>query len=996
MSWPFMSRMLQEIGDSMKNQALDDKDMPKFVESMASSFLDNVWADVATEIQRGVEDAFVRSDLRELEVQRSRAKKGPVADSCWMAVFYPELRRVVLYHFLPCDKTMFGKLKDPVCLLFYAITCIPLHGVRPLFFLAVFLMLVVPGPPDEFQIINFILQLKGSQFLSSGLIQMSAGSMKYFCCYSRYRDSGDALLKCLDTRGPGEGEAWGLAADYLGSTLLVYSACALLLRLEKTKHAAGRAAPDEQEMRAGGRLRGLVYYDVKCFGASILFLAAITVWNVLLSGAASWWPQMCANVFWCCVLYSVLSLPFFLFTIPGVQTLLTHCDPTGHNAHGACVLWRPLSRKETPAAEGAADPLSGSALQDWHYRMGARLMATLERGREVRLQGGQADNPGTWNYTAMDLFHGIQRRRRSGGSPERRRAERLSTSAASQEGFLDALRRRLATADGEAAGDMQPDLHGTLAPLDSVRFLTEHTHKDPSGRTLHCVQVTPESVGSLDEAESPEPWVLYRYYTDFRELARSLGPEADSLDARLPSRMKVVTRQMRLEREEGLERWLQAVVIASRAPSEEQQHWAGKVAAFLTQRKRDLDVEAQRLRADDDSPASSDDDERRSGGPALSEGDMRHDFGISFRTHHCGDCQVMTRNRGCGRCEMRLCREHFLQHNCSPSATGLAAGPPLLEANLVAPTGTAAAARTASSTASVPSAGPFETFGSLVRAGKETRGVDAESDYKLGDFSRGALSKIKALTGYAAPTEGGRGGGAATSRPSSSRTSAEAGAAGATEEGYGQGVSRGPPSLRASAAANAAGSAAATEPCHGEEAAGSRPPSPWASAAAAATQPGLGEGAAGNGPPSPWASATAAAPVVALGSRPLETSAALLEAGLAPPTETAAAARTASSAASAPSSRPLETFGSLVRAGKETRGVDADSDYRFGDFSRGALSKIKALTGSAAAKADGGAAPSGPPSPRAGAAAGALAAAAQGRGGGGPSPPPHEERAAES
>lgn len=669
-SWPIMSRKLQKIGESMKGQALDDRDIPAFVESMASSFLDHVWADVTTEIKRGVEAAFVRSDFREMAVKRSREKAGPVADSRWQAPLY-WLRRVVLFHFLPCDKTIFGKLKDPVYLMFYAITCIPLHGVRPLFFLVVFVSLVFPGPPDEFQIINFILLLKGSQFLTSGLIRMAAGSMKYFWCYSRYRYSGDALLQCLDTSGPGEGEAWGLAADYLGSTLLVYSACALLLRLETRKDVAGQAEPNDQEKKAGGRLRGLVYYDIMCFAASIFLLATITVWNVLMSRASDWWPQLCANVFWCYVLYSVLSMPFFFFTIPGLQTLLTHCDTTGYNVHGACVLWQPLPKKETkPEAEAAADPLAGSPLQDWHYRRGAWLLDTLERGRNRRPQVEQANQVG---YTAMDFFRGLNSRG-SGSSLERPREERLSTHAA-------AWRRRKASADSEAVEAMRhADLLGNFAPLDSVRILMEHRHKDLSGRTLHCVQVTPAPIGSLDEAGSPEPWLVFRYHTDFQELARSLGPQAESLDnVKLPPRMRTMTSQMRLDRNDGLERWLQAVVHASfRAPTEEQHDWGCKVAAFLAQSMSDRDIEALRLREEDDSPDSSDGDERRTVGPD-SSGDPRHDFGVSFRHHHCADCQAMTWNRGCSQCELRLCRKCFLQHNCLTSSTSFER---LLEAGL--------------------------------------------------------------------------------------------------------------------------------------------------------------------------------------------------------------------------------------------------------------------------------------------------------------------------
>ena len=54
--------------------------------------------------------------------------------------------------------------------------------------------------------------------------------------------------------------------------------------------------------------------------------------------------QMRAALFWVRVLYGLLSLPFFVFTLPLLFEALTNSRPTGYNRHGKCV--RALSARE--------------------------------------------------------------------------------------------------------------------------------------------------------------------------------------------------------------------------------------------------------------------------------------------------------------------------------------------------------------------------------------------------------------------------------------------------------------------------------------------------------------------------------------------------------------------------------------------------------------------------------------------------------------------------
>ena len=135
---------------------------------------------------------------------------------------YCGLRAFVLHHYLPHDRTIFGKLKDPVYLLLTAVTLLPVHLLRVAFFSAILLMIVVPGPPDEFQLVSFILNFKGTQFLNAGLLMMARGALEYFACFSFHKDR---ILQCVADSGPGaEGSLFLGVMDYLGSCLLVWVA----------------------------------------------------------------------------------------------------------------------------------------------------------------------------------------------------------------------------------------------------------------------------------------------------------------------------------------------------------------------------------------------------------------------------------------------------------------------------------------------------------------------------------------------------------------------------------------------------------------------------------------------------------------------------------------------------------------------------------------------------------------------------------------------------
>merc|ERR1711972_1010360 len=78
----------------------------------------------------------------------------------------------------------------------------------------------------------------------------------------------------------------------------------------------------------GGRLANLLWYDMATFTFSTGIFAAVPQMHNTARRAK-------VGVYWCKVLYSLLSLPFVLFVLPVCSWMLTHCTFTGYNVHGA-------------------------------------------------------------------------------------------------------------------------------------------------------------------------------------------------------------------------------------------------------------------------------------------------------------------------------------------------------------------------------------------------------------------------------------------------------------------------------------------------------------------------------------------------------------------------------------------------------------------------------------------------------------------------------------
>mmetsp|Transcript_44130 Transcript_44130/g.116758 ORF Transcript_44130/g.116758 Transcript_44130/m.116758 type:complete len:790 (+) Transcript_44130:117-2486(+) len=346
-SAPVLKRTLGDLGDVLKENATADPDMWTWVRPLIRTIISSLWEDIEMEIEAGLKIAVLKKP--ELETEKERRSHDPALARGlrWMGL---KIRAFVLSHYLPHNKSIFGRFKDPIYLLMVASTMLPVFGIRVFFFSAILVMLLFPGPPDEFQLINFILIFKGTQFFTTGVILGYFGAISYYACYLF---GGDDLRECIDTQGPGAKD-WlsSLLFDYVGSMCLVWIAF-LALPLSKrhwhSHYVLGSSTPVEKPPEVycfclkgvpgrGGRLRRLLRYDLAMFlFSSLIFLPVYLAGEHNLEPSHRTFTRAKQTIFWCRILYSIFSLPFVIFVIPGLGRVLTHSVTTGYDSTGACL-----------------------------------------------------------------------------------------------------------------------------------------------------------------------------------------------------------------------------------------------------------------------------------------------------------------------------------------------------------------------------------------------------------------------------------------------------------------------------------------------------------------------------------------------------------------------------------------------------------------------------------------------------------------------------------
>ncbi|CAK0909361.1 unnamed protein product, partial [Prorocentrum cordatum] len=232
---------------------------------------------------------------------------------------------------------------------------------------------------DEFQLLQFILQFKGTQFLSHGVIRTIMGFFMFVNCVSS--QAQEEQHSC-ENHGPGTAEFYRGMYEFsifgwVLQVMLMWAAYfCLRCSIEKGRkelkgrvgsHADPAAHHDEAPMTVGlqqpsnkrisrefrhtgatgpgGYIRYFLLYDAVCFTVVLCGLFIVIALRPEGIGQAYYHWSIRHAFFSAQVVYGYLSMPFFLFMIPVLQRFLTHSIDTAYDTKGRCVAYAGPKRK---------------------------------------------------------------------------------------------------------------------------------------------------------------------------------------------------------------------------------------------------------------------------------------------------------------------------------------------------------------------------------------------------------------------------------------------------------------------------------------------------------------------------------------------------------------------------------------------------------------------------------------------------------------------------
>ncbi|CAK9088340.1 Uncharacterized protein SCF082_LOCUS41716 [Durusdinium trenchii] len=301
-----LKALLKNVPKIIK-QATDDQDLPKFGKDMKDDAIDIVWHNVEEEI------------IREIEETTFGEAEDPGAPVCCCCVNF------VRYHLYPYDRGLPGVFQDPLFLLCFLIALFPLFSIAPYMFFLIFFMI---DKTDEFQMLFFIVQVRGMQFPSDGLLAVYIRYIELFVCV---QDGKDCLA---DTILPSTFQEVGLYMDFIGYVLrllLVWFSFFLLCRARRQRPPND---PFEgRKSRIGGNMIYLLVFDlVLSLGGigAILGVLAQKDWDLISL-------QIMSMMNFVKFVHGFFSMPFFLLlVVPLLRNIFLHTWPTGYDRQGRC------------------------------------------------------------------------------------------------------------------------------------------------------------------------------------------------------------------------------------------------------------------------------------------------------------------------------------------------------------------------------------------------------------------------------------------------------------------------------------------------------------------------------------------------------------------------------------------------------------------------------------------------------------------------------------
>ncbi|KAH9256839.1 hypothetical protein BASA81_004952 [Batrachochytrium salamandrivorans] len=238
----------------------------------------------------------------------------------------------ILYTSSPCDKSSWQCFQDYRWWLLTGIGLAP-YGLGTVWWLMLF---TLHNKRDEYQVSNFIVGFMTSKFLG-GVGLLLYGTWQYYLCATVHHHS------CED-RGPRVQQHMDAVLFFIQISLVwlcffllpMTEPCRVVLDV-RDRHLVidmDRVHNRVPNRIRGGRLGQMFWWESTC----VLVVVAMGLMALYLFQVHQHTGRLLTELYWLKVIFGLLSLPFLVFKIPILSTLLMQVRATGYDPNGRVVL----------------------------------------------------------------------------------------------------------------------------------------------------------------------------------------------------------------------------------------------------------------------------------------------------------------------------------------------------------------------------------------------------------------------------------------------------------------------------------------------------------------------------------------------------------------------------------------------------------------------------------------------------------------------------------
>ena len=217
----------------------DDYYMPQSVASSLGAFVDGIWIELQIQIMQIIKGVL---HVRTLDKRRSASvHDSSICCSCCNAV-----TAWYRYHVEPFDKTIWGKLRDPVWLILFVLNLVPYLGFQTILYTIKFILI---ERKDDFQCINYIENFKSLQAVQ-GIFLIIRGVVKFLRCAGLE----DTTSHTCHIDGPGILSDDNIVCEALGTNFCFWMSTAEFMIKVLLVYAAYFCLANSSSL--GGKVRG--------------------------------------------------------------------------------------------------------------------------------------------------------------------------------------------------------------------------------------------------------------------------------------------------------------------------------------------------------------------------------------------------------------------------------------------------------------------------------------------------------------------------------------------------------------------------------------------------------------------------------------------------------------------------------------------------------------------------------------------------------------------